>query len=78
MASGLDLLFESQGFGTPRDAGPRVARLLASGAILVVSVVCPFVVWRVLLPKSAPAVWVIVAIGAVATVLVVLGVKAGG
>jgi hypothetical protein len=69
-------LFELQGFGGPRDAGPRAGYLLALAAGFVASVAVPVVLWRALLPDSAPA-WAVVAVPCAIVVLVLLGVGIG-
>ena len=69
-------LFELQGFGGPRDAGPRPGYLLALAAGFAASVLVPVALWRALLPDSAPA-WALVAVPCVVVVLVLLGVGIG-
>jgi hypothetical protein len=69
-------LFELQGFGGPRDEGPRAGYLLALAAGFAASVLVPVALWRVLLPDSAPA-WALVAVPSVVVVLVLLGVGIG-
>jgi hypothetical protein len=69
-------LFELQGFGGPRDAGPRAGYLVALAAGFAVSVAVPIVLWRALLPESAPG-WAVVAVPCGVIVLVLLGVGVG-
>jgi len=69
-------LFELQGFGGPRDAGPRAGYLVALAASFAASVAVPVALWRALLPDSAPG-WAVVAIPCVLVVLALLGVGIG-
>jgi hypothetical protein len=70
-------LFELQGFGGPRDAGPRAGYLTVLAAGFAASVAVPVALWRALLPESAPG-WALVAIPCVLIALVLLGVGIGG
>ena len=69
----LAALFEAQGFGD-RDSDPRTWYLVAMGAAFVASVAAPIVLWRRLLPRSAPAL-PLAAVVAVAGVVLILGIS---
>jgi hypothetical protein len=68
----LAALFEAQGFGGPRDEGPRTGYLLELAAGFVASVAIPAVVCRRFFPGSGP-VWAIAGAIAAAGVVVILG-----
>jgi hypothetical protein len=69
----LAALFEQDGFGSPRDQGPRTGYLVELGAGFVASVVIPAVVCRRLFPGSGP-VWLLAGAIASAGVIVIAGV----
>jgi branched-subunit amino acid ABC-type transport system permease component len=69
----LSALFEAQGFGD-RDSDPRMWYLVAMGAAFVACVAVPVAVWRVLLPRSAPA-FPLAAVVAAAGVVLILGIS---
>ena len=50
----LAVVFEMQGFGGPRDAGPRLGYLSALAGGLAAAVIAPCALWRWLIPTSAP------------------------
>jgi hypothetical protein len=64
-------LFELQGFGD-RDGDPSIPYLLALAAAFVACVAVPVLVWRALLPASAPGV-LLAALPAGAVVVILLG-----
>jgi hypothetical protein len=66
----LALVFEWQGFGTPRDQGVRVPYVLMYAALAVACAVAAVWVWRRLLPSAAG--WGIAVVAASAGVGVVL------
>jgi len=66
-------LFEAQGFGD-RDSTPRTWYLVAMGAAFVACVAVPIALWRLLLPRSAPALPLAAAVAAVGVVLI-LGIS---
>lgn len=70
----IAILFELQGFGRARDTDPRTAYLLALAVGFAVCVGLPVLVWRALLPDSAPG-WGLAAVPLVAGVLLVLGIS---
>jgi hypothetical protein len=69
----LAALFEVQGFGGPRDQGPRTGYLIELALGLVAAVVVPVVLWRRLL-GNGPG-WVLAGSVAVAGVVVILGLS---
>ena len=70
----LAAVFESQGFGGPRDTVPRLGYLLLLALGFVASVVVPAFVWRRLLPESAPAL-ILAFIAAFVGAIPVLGIS---
>jgi hypothetical protein len=73
LGSVLAALFEAQGFGD-RDSEPRTWYLVAMGAAFVACVAAPVVVWRLLLPRSAPGLPLAGAV-AVAGAVLILGIS---
>lgn len=73
---GLAAVFELQGFGGPRDSDPRPLYIATMALGVVACVLVPLVLWRVLLPDTAPAAKVIVIVVAVLAALGLLGVAA--
>src|SRR3954452_3197027 len=71
LGSALSALFEAHGFGD-RDSDPRTWYLVAMGVSFVACVAVPVVWWRLLLPRSAPALPLAVIVAA-AGVVVILG-----
>ena len=69
---GIAALLELDGFGGPRDSGPRPLYLASLFAGLAASAIVPIVLWRALLPENAPPVIAGVALFAGAFVLVLL------
>jgi hypothetical protein len=69
----LSALFEAQGFGD-RDADPRTWYLVAMGAAFVACIAVPVAVWRLLLPRSAPA-FPLAAVVAATGVVLILGIS---
>lgn len=69
----LAALFEAQGFGD-RDSDPRTWYLVAMAAGFVACVAVPVALWRILLPRSAPAL-PLAAVVAVAGVVLILGIS---
>ncbi|MDP8969254.1 MAG: hypothetical protein M3N52_01850 [Actinomycetota bacterium] len=75
VGSVLAALFEAQGFGAPR-SGPRPWYLASLLVALLASVVTPFVLLRVLVPRSgARALWYALPAAVVALVLFGLAVR---
>jgi hypothetical protein len=72
----LAAYFEQDGFGGPRDQGPRTGYLVELGAGFVASVVVPAVVCRRLFPGSGP-VWLVAGAIAFAGVIVIAGLGLG-
>lgn len=72
----LAALFEAQGFGGERDTDPRTGYLLLLALGLVASIGVPWLLWRRLLPQSAPA-WPLFFGAALIGVVVILGVGFG-
>jgi hypothetical protein len=72
----LAALFEAQGFGAPRDTDPRAGYLALLALGFVASVAVPALLWRWLLPGSAPAWWAAFA-AALVGVVVILGIGFG-
>ncbi len=72
----LAALFEVQGFGGPRDEGPRFGYLVELAVVFVAAVPIPAVLWRRLL-GGGPA---LVVAGAIAAggVIVILGASFSG
>jgi branched-subunit amino acid ABC-type transport system permease component len=73
LGSVLSALFEAQGFGD-RDSDPRTWYLIAMGAAFVACIALPVAVWRLLLPRSAPA-FPLAAVVAAAGVVLILGIS---
>jgi branched-subunit amino acid ABC-type transport system permease component len=73
LGSLLSALFEAQGFGD-RDSDPRTWYLVAMGAAFVACVALPVALWRLLLPRSAPA-FPLAAVVAAAGLVVILGIS---
>ena len=69
----LAALFEVQGFGGPRDQGPRFSYLVELAVVFVVAVLIPVFLWRRLL-GSGPGLSVAGCV-AVAGVVVILGLS---
>lgn len=69
----LAALFESQGFGGPRDQGPRLVYLIELAVAFVAAVVIPVLLWRRLF-EGAPG-WVVAGSLAAAGVVVILGIS---
>ena len=69
----LSALFEAQGFGD-RDSDPRTWYLVAMGAAFVACIAVPVALWRLLLPRSAPA-FPLAAVVAAAGVVLILGIS---
>jgi hypothetical protein len=69
----LAALFEIQGFGGPRDQGPRSGYLIELALGFVASVLIPVLLWRRLL-GGGPG-WVVAGAVAAAGVLIILGVS---
>jgi hypothetical protein len=68
-------LFELQGFGD-RDGDPSIPYLLGLAAALLACLAVPALVWRALLPRSAPgALLVALPVGAVVVIVLGLGVE---
>ena len=70
-------LFEVQGFGRPRDGDPRNGYLLLLALGAVASVAVPAWLWRLLLPRSAPA-WPLAFGVALLGVLAIAGLSLAG
>jgi hypothetical protein len=66
-------LFEIQGFGGPRDQGPRAGYLVELSVAFVASVLIPVLVWRRLL-DNGPG-WIVASAVSVAGVVVILGIS---
>ena len=69
----LAALFEIQGFGGPRDEGPRIGYLIELAGGFVAAVLIPVFLWRRLL-ESGPG-WVVAGIVAAGGVVVILGIS---
>ena len=69
----LAALFEAQGFGD-RDSDPRTWYLIAMGVAFVACIAVPVALWRLLLPRSAPA-FPLAAVVAAAGVVLILGIS---
>ena len=69
----LAALFEAQGFGD-RDSDPRTWYLVAMGVAFVACIAVPVALWRLLLPRSAPAFPLAVVVAAEG-VLLILGIS---
>jgi branched-subunit amino acid ABC-type transport system permease component len=69
----LAALFEAQGFGD-RDSDPRTWYVVAMGAAFVACIAVPVALWRLLLPRSAPA-FPLAAVVAAAGVVLILGIS---
>jgi len=69
----LSALFEAQGFGD-RDSTPRTWYLVAMGISFAVCVTAPAILWRLLLPRSAPALPLAGVVAAAGAVLI-LGIS---
>jgi len=69
----LAALFEAQGFGD-RDSDPRTWYLVAMGVAFVACIAVPVALWRLLLPRSAPAL-PLAAVVAAAGVVLILGIS---
>ena len=74
----LAVLFELQGFGTPRDSDPRPLYIAALTLALLACVLVPLGLWRLLLPETAPATKVLVVVAVSVLVLGLLGIAAAG
>src|SRR3954451_108707 len=72
----LAALFEVQGFGGPRDQGPRTGYLIELALGLVAAVVIPLAVWRGLI-GGGPG-WILAGVLAGAGVLAILGLSLSG
>jgi hypothetical protein len=70
----ISILFELQGFGD-RDGTPNVLYVLGLAAAFAVCVAVPLLLWRALLPSAPGRLLAATAVGAVAAVLLVLGVS---
>ncbi|HXH88156.1 MAG TPA: hypothetical protein VNI55_06080 [Gaiellaceae bacterium] len=70
----LAALFEVQGFGRPRDVDPRIGYLFLLALGLAACIVVPVALWRALLPASAPA-WPLALALDVAGWLLILGIS---
>lgn len=66
-------VWEIQGFGTPRDTAPRLGHLVLYALGSAAGVAVPLVLWRILLPASAPATAVLAGITILVLVLSLLG-----
>ena len=73
LGSVLAALFEAQGFGD-RDSEPSTWYVVAMGAAFVACIALPVAVWRLLLPRSAPA-FPLAAVVAAAGVVLILGIS---
>ena len=71
LGSVLSALFEAQGFGD-RDSDPRTWYLIAMGAAFVACIALPVAVWRLLLPRSAPAFPLAAVVAAAGVVLILV------
>ena len=69
----LAALFEVDGFGGPRDQGPRSGYLTALALGFVASVVIPVSLWRRLL-GGGPG-WIVAGVVAAAGVVIILGIS---
>ena len=69
----LAALFEVDGFGGPRDQGPRAGYLIELGVGFVASVLIPVVLWRRLLGRGPG--WIVAGAVAAAGVVIILGVS---
>ena len=69
----LAALFEVQGFGGPRDQGPRAGYLVELAVMFVAAVLIPVLLWRRLL-GSGPGL-IVAGLVAVAGVVVILGLS---
>jgi hypothetical protein len=73
MGSLLAALFEVQGFGGPRDQGPRLSYLVELAVAFVAAVLIPVLLWRRLL-GNGPGL-ILAGCVAVAGVVVILGIS---
>lgn len=71
----LAVLFELQGFGAPREEGPRPLYLLALAFGLLLSIFLPVLAWRRLLPRTAPAWSLVLSVLFAVLVFVLLGLS---
>jgi hypothetical protein len=71
----LAALFEVQGFGGPRDQGPRTGYLVELAVAFVAAVLIPVLLWRRLL-GGGPGL-IVAGCVAIAGVLVILGLSFG-
>jgi len=69
----LAALFEVQGFGGPRDQGPRVSYLVELAVTFVAAVLIPVLLWRRVL-GGGPGL-IVAGLVAVAGVVVILGLS---
>ena len=69
----LAALFEIQGFGGPRDEGPRVGYLIALAVAFVAATLIPVSLWRWLL-DGGPG-WIAASLFAAVGVVVILGIS---
>src|SRR6476619_4458952 len=69
----LAALFEVQGFGGPRDVGPRTGYLIELALGFVAAIAIPALLWRRLL-GTGPG-WVLTALVSAAGVVLILGLS---
>jgi len=70
----LAALFEAQGFGGPRDAGPRPGYLALLALGFLASLGVPALLWRWAAPQSGRA-WLVAVAGGVVGALAILGIS---